>query len=146
MDKVQDTIPINVCQFSQRLALAALTEGESKGGDWVRTQVRTLQQNRDTVWEALGPTLQQRTVKTKGAFYFFVNFPEELDDFQVAKVLVEEYGVRVLPGSSFGAPHHLRISYGNLKSDQCKIAAARLKCGLETILSAPPEHVKVTRQ
>jgi aspartate/methionine/tyrosine aminotransferase len=43
MDKVQDTVPINACQISQRLALHALTNA---GPQWVAQMVATLQRNR----------------------------------------------------------------------------------------------------
>jgi len=43
MDKVQDTVPINTCQLSQRLALHALTHA---GQAWVASMVDTLEKNR----------------------------------------------------------------------------------------------------
>jgi hypothetical protein len=45
MDKVQDTVPINACQISQRLALRAVTQD---GPLWVADNVATLKQNRWT--------------------------------------------------------------------------------------------------
>jgi aspartate/methionine/tyrosine aminotransferase len=57
MDKVQDTVPINACQISQRLALHALT---SAGPQWVAQMVATLQRNR--LVPPLGPASPQKGV------------------------------------------------------------------------------------
>ncbi|MGV3465812.1 MAG: pyridoxal phosphate-dependent aminotransferase [Heyndrickxia sp.] len=58
-----------------------------------------------------------RCVKPQGAFYFFVNVHEaakitgyeSVDEF--AKGLLEEANVAVIPGSGFGAPNYIRLSY-----------------------------------
>jgi len=58
-----------------------------------------------------------RCVKSQGAFYFFVNALEaaeitgyeSVDEF--AKGLLEEANVAVIPGSGFGAPEYIRLSY-----------------------------------
>lgn len=58
-----------------------------------------------------------RCVKPQGAFYFFVNVLEaakitgyeSVDEF--AKGLLEEANVAVIPGSGFGAPDYIRLSY-----------------------------------
>ncbi len=53
-----------------------------------------------------------------GAFYAFPSFhgvledrPELSDDVALANWLLEEAGVSTVPGSAFGAPGHLRLSY-----------------------------------
>lgn len=56
-------------------------------------------------------------VKPKGAFYLFVNAKEaaklvglsSVDE--LAKALLDEVNVAVIPGSGFGAPDYLRLSY-----------------------------------
>lgn len=56
-------------------------------------------------------------IKPKGAFYLFVNAKEaaklvglgSVDE--LAKVLLDEVNVAVIPGSGFGAPDYLRLSY-----------------------------------
>ncbi len=53
-----------------------------------------------------------------GAFYAFPSFhgvietrPEIANDVELANWLLEEAGVSTVPGSAFGAPGHLRLSY-----------------------------------
>lgn len=53
--------------------------------------------------------------------------------------LIREHGVCVIPGSACGAPGWVRVAYANLSAEQCEMAAARLKAGLQQLLSM--EHV-----
>jgi aspartate aminotransferase len=53
-----------------------------------------------------------------GAFYAFPSFqgvlearPDLSSDVDLANWLLEEAGVSTVPGSAFGAPGHLRLSY-----------------------------------
>jgi aspartate aminotransferase len=53
----------------------------------------------------------------RGAFYLFPNIAEAMrmkgidDDVAFCEQLLESVGVAVVPGSAFGAPAHLRISF-----------------------------------
>lgn len=140
MDKVQDTVPINACQISQRLALHALTNA---GPQWVAQMVATLQRNRELAWDAVEPLRthherQGRTapgvVRTQGSLYVFAKLPEGVDDMAAIKYLSHQHKVCVLPGKGFGAPGHLRVSFGNLPPELCEQAALRLKQGLQDIV------------
>ena len=58
----------------------------------------------------------------EGAFYAFPSFagvieslPHLRDDVGLAAWLLEEAGVSTVPGSAFGAPGHLRLSYAASK-------------------------------
>ena len=52
-----------------------------------------------------------------GAFYFFADFSHYIrnkkfqDDNQLAMDILEKLNIILVPGSAFGAPNHLRISY-----------------------------------
>jgi aspartate aminotransferase len=60
-------------------------------------------------------------VKSQGGFYTVINCTEFLEkqniksSFDLAKEILEETGVAVVPGSDFGLPNGLRVSFTNLR-------------------------------
>jgi aspartate aminotransferase len=58
-----------------------------------------------------------------GAFYFFADFSHYIrlkkfaDDNQLAMDILEKLNIILVPGSAFGAPDHLRISYATSMQD-----------------------------
>lgn len=67
LTKVQDTVIINACQFSQALATECLRDHL----DYPAQHLVPLAENRRIVWDAVS-AVSKETVKTSGAFYFFV--------------------------------------------------------------------------
>ncbi|MCT2537354.1 pyridoxal phosphate-dependent aminotransferase [Aquibacillus koreensis] len=71
-------------------------------------------------------------VKPKGAFYLFPNVSEavKLNGFdnvdEWIKALLEEEKVALVPGSGFGSPNNVRLSYA-ISLDQLEEAAKRIK-------------------
>lgn len=124
MLKVQDTVAICASRLSQLTALGALRAGRA----WVDDQVRTLEDGRAAVLEALA-TLDER-IGGDGAMYVMGKLPDGVDDREFASSLVEHYGVAVIPGSFCGLPGWIRVCYSNLPPDDCKLAASRLKKGI----------------
>ena len=61
------------------------------------------------------------TVAPDGAFYVFPNFSRYVDrfpdDVALATWLLEEKLVASVPGSAFGAPGHLRMSFASERED-----------------------------
>ena len=73
-----------------------------------------------------------------GAFYAFPSFLgviERLDDIrddvELASWLLEEAGVATVPGTAFGAPGHLRLSYA-AALEQLQEAIRRISRALES--------------
>jgi len=58
--------------------------------------------------------------------YFFLK--------EVARTLVKEFGIAIIPGSFCGFPGWIRVCYSNLPPQDCLIAAKRLKNGIEIIM------------
>jgi katanin p60 ATPase-containing subunit A1 len=56
-------------------------------------------------------------------------------DEDVVAWLIREHGVCVIPGSACGMPGWVRVAYANLSPQQCEVAAARLKQGLQELLT-----------
>ena len=127
MLKVQDTIAICPARISQIAALASLGAGR----DWVAENVSTLDAGRNAILEALRPL--EKVMGGTGAMYVMAKIPDGLDDQDFANMLVEEYGVAVIPGSFCGFPGWIRVCYSNLPPDKCLDAASRLASGIKEI-------------
>lgn len=110
----------------------------------MKQKVETLKENRELVWNAIKhfPGLKkiervnkEGNIKSKGAFYFFVKLPDDVEDIRAVEYLAKEFGIFVIPCSSCGVQNHLRISYGNLSVEECKVASEKLQLGLTSIYS-----------
>jgi len=60
----------------------------------------------------------------------------ELEDMTLVTRLVKEFGVAVLPGSTFGInnPCTLRLSFGGLDAESVAVGVGRLVQGLKAII------------
>ena len=127
--QAQDSLPTHASTYAQRLAHAALTV---LGPDWVAEQVATLAAPRAALWEALTPLRAGREAPLTppaGAFYYLVPLPraDEAAEVEAVRALAEEFSLLTLPGSIFGAPGHLRVSYGAIAPDAVDGVATRLE-------------------
>ncbi|XP_027167921.1 aromatic aminotransferase ISS1 [Coffea eugenioides] len=129
--KVQDNIPICAPIISQKLALFSL----QMGPEWVTDQVKDLVKNRALVLQALSPLGEGAVRGGEGAIYLWAKLPEEYpDDFEVVRWLARKHRIVIIPGSSSGCPGYVRISYGGLAADGCRVASERLREGLEELV------------
>jgi aspartate/methionine/tyrosine aminotransferase len=135
MLKVQDTIPIAPSRISQVAAAGALSAGPA----WVREKVATLDVGRQAILEALSPL---PIMGGSGAMYVMAKLPSgavattgntPVDDVQIAREFVRDYGVAVIPGTFCGVPGWIRVCYANLPPEKCLEAAARLKAGIQAL-------------
>ena len=102
--------------FAQLAGVAAL-EGPQ---DAVTSMVAELRRRRDYLVPALNAIPGVRCIEPGGAFYAFPNVSElPLPADELADRLLDEAGVALLPGSSFGrhGADHLRISYASSLSN-----------------------------
>jgi aspartate aminotransferase len=121
--------------FVQRAGIAALTGPQ----DAVRAMVTELRRRRDDVVAALGAIPGVRSPRPSGAFYAFPDVSEiiaatGLTAPQLAKRLLEEHGVALLPGNGFGAAgaSSFRISFAGT-ADAVRNGLARIASGLAAI-------------
>lgn len=129
--KVQDNIPICAAIISQRLALYSLEVGP----EWVTEQVKDLIENREILIEALSALGEDSVKGGEGAIYLWAKLPDRyVDDFEVVRWLVNKHRVVVIPGVASGCPGYVRISFGGLRADDCRVAAGRLRRGLEELV------------
>lgn len=137
-ERVQSQTTSNASSISQYAALAALTGPQ----DELLTMGAEYDRRRQFIHAAVTSIPGIRCQMPKGAFYVFPNVSHyfgrsaggrtmnSCDD--LAKFLLDEERVAVVPGSSFGSKNHLRISYSCAISELEK-AAERLERGFRKL-------------
>ncbi|MFD1360536.1 pyridoxal phosphate-dependent aminotransferase [Lentibacillus salinarum] len=118
----------NPTSIAQYAALAAYRAYEQP----VEDMRRVFSERLDVLYELLNDIPGISCVKPKGAFYLFPNVQnavkqtgyDTVDDW--AKALLEEEKVALVPGTGFGAPENVRLSYA-VSMDALKEAAERIK-------------------
>ncbi|MFW6358072.1 MAG: pyridoxal phosphate-dependent aminotransferase [Chroococcales cyanobacterium] len=134
IQKIQDTILICPPVISQYAALGALEVGKS----YCKERIKAIASVRQTVLNSLNKLEGLCTIPpSKGAFYFFLKVNTHLNDFELAKRLIQEYKIAVIPGSTFGMTDgcYLRVAYGALQQETAATGIERLIKGLQIILT-----------
>ena len=132
MAKIQSQSTSNACSISQVAAQAAL-EGDQ---GFIQQMNAAFKQRHDFVVAALNDIKGIRCAPADGAFYCFFSVADAIaatpgvsDDVQFAAWLMEKAEVALVPGSAFGAPGYLRLSFAT-SMDNLKEAMRRLKAAL----------------
>ncbi len=113
MSTVQGQSTSNASSISQRAATVALNGDQS----CVATMNRAFQERHDYVFAALNAMPGISCRAGAGTFYAFADVTGAMralgiaDDNAFAEHLLVQGGVAVVPGSGFGAPGHIRISF-----------------------------------
>jgi aspartate aminotransferase len=119
MTKIQEHSTSNPCSISQKAAVAALSGSQ----ETVTAMVEEYRRRRDYFARRVDEIGNIPYALPDGAFYFFADFSHYIrrkgfqDDNQLAMDILEKLGIILVPGSSFGAPGHLRISYATSMQD-----------------------------
>jgi aspartate/methionine/tyrosine aminotransferase len=107
-----------VANVAQHAALAAL-----RGPQETVEEMRQAFNNRRKLMHALVSDIPGvRCVEPQGAFYVFPEVTETLkgrwaSTSELAEVILEQAGVALVPGESFGTPGYLRLSYAVGEAD-----------------------------
>ena len=116
-DTIQSQSTTNPTAVSQHAAIAALT------GPWapMETMRSAFEERRSIIIDGLNAIDRLSALEPEGAFYAFTNvkrlFGRKCDgrvletDLDVAKYFLEKARCAVVPGTAFGAPGYVRISY-----------------------------------
>ncbi len=138
MRKIQSQSTSNACSIAQAAAAAALN-GDQTSVSLMRDEFK---QRHDWITKALNDIPGVECKPCDGAFYVFPSFAEAIialpgieDDGAMAEWLLEHAQVAVVPGSPFGAPGHLRLSYA-AAMDVLQQAVTRIRDALEKNLPA----------
>ena len=128
MKKIQSQSTSNPCSISQAAATAALT-GDQQCIEEMNAQFRA---RHDRVVERLNELPGVRCLPSDGTFYAFPCFngvlerlPAVADDVALGEHLLERAQVALVPGSAFGSPGHMRLSYAT-GMDQLDAALDRI--------------------
>ena len=113
MTTIQGQSTSNASSISQKAAIAALNGDQS----CVANMNRAFKERHDYVVAALNTLPGVSCRPASGAFYAFADVSQAIaklrlkDDNAFAEYLINGVGVAVVPGSGFGAPGHMRISF-----------------------------------
>ncbi len=110
--------------FVQRAGFVALKRAE----EVTPRVVSHLRLCRDTLADALSGVDSIEFALPDGGMYLFLRLPEGMDDFQIAKRLVQEAGLGLAPGSAFAleAQGWLRWCFASKELDRLRLGAERL--------------------
>jgi aspartate aminotransferase len=129
MKNIQSQSTSNPCSISQAAAVEALNGPQ----ECVTEMVVAFKQRHDYLVEALNTIPGIECIKADGTFYAFPNFqaaidanPNTKDDIEMAEYILNEVGVALVPGSAFGAPGCMRLSFATSMEILVE-AIARLK-------------------
>lgn len=108
--RLQDHSTSNPSSISQKAALTALKDRRAK--IHIERMVKEFKKRRDYMIERLSKIKGFSPVAPKGAFYVFCNIEEtNLASTELAKTLLEEKLVAVIPGLGFGFDNYIRLSF-----------------------------------
>ena len=114
MKKVQSQSTSNPASISQVAAQEAL-EGDQS---CIQPMIKAFKERHDYVVSALNKIDGVTCLPADGTFYVFPRVQEVIDrldgvndDIELAEHLLDEAGVALVPGSAFGAPGYVRISF-----------------------------------
>lgn len=133
MASVQSHQTSNPNSIAQKAAYEALVGPQ----DSVNRMKEEFNKRRDYMYERISGIKHISALKPQGAFYLFVDIGETLNLSykgeivgtvgNLAKILIEDFNVAVIPCDDFGFPDHIRLSYA--------ISLEQIKKGLDRIES-----------
>jgi len=113
MTSLGTTSVTHACMISQHAGITAL----QLDGTWERSVVDALRERRDRLQAGLSTIPGVACGLPEGAIYLFPRVSDWMEahgvasDLELAALLRDQAGVKVLPGTPFGAPGHLRFSF-----------------------------------
>jgi aspartate aminotransferase len=134
MRKVQGQSTSCASSISQAAAVAALTGPQ----DCIEEMRLAFEERYRYIRDALNDIEGVECPECDGAFYAFPSFQAVIDrmagirdDVELATWLLDEAGVATVPGSAFGAPGHLRLSFAS-SMDELNDAIGRIRRALNS--------------
>jgi aspartate aminotransferase len=128
MKKIQSQSTSNPCTISQAAAVAALNGDQS----CVAEMCSAFKGRHDFIVNALNDIRGFSCHAADGTFYAFPDVTSAIrikgvrDDTELAALLLEEAEVAVVPGSAFGMPGYVRLSFA---SDSATLEEATRRIG-----------------
>ena len=113
MTSLQGQSTTNACTISQAAAREALAGDQS----CVRTMCTEFKRRHDAFFAGVRNLPGVRCLPAAGTFYLFPNVEAAMrtkraaTDVALCERLIDDAGIALVPGSAFGAPGHLRLSF-----------------------------------
>ena len=107
INKLQDHTTSNPTSISQAAALSALQAPPAT----VEVMRQEFRHRRDLMMSCLNRIPAISYIRPDGAFYIFCKVSKLGDASQLAKRILDEVSVAVIPGEGFGAPQYIRLSF-----------------------------------
>lgn len=136
--KLQGQVTSGACSIAQRASLTAITSDNS----FTQEMNEAFKRRRDLVLEGLDQIKGMKKYTPKGAFYLFPNIAYYFgkangsvtieDDQDLCFYLLDEANVALVPGSAFGSPENIRISYA-ASDGELNEALSRIKIALDKL-------------
>ena len=135
MKKIQSQSTSNPTSISQYASEAAINGNQ----DCVKEMVVEFKKRHDYMVKALYDISGIDCIPGDGTFYVFpsaqsiiTNSDKFKDDVEFAEYLLSEAGVAVVPGSAFGSPGNMRLSFAT-SMDVLEDAVNRIKRAIEAL-------------
>jgi len=132
MKKIQSQSTSNPASISQYAALAAITGDQS----CIKTMNKAFKERHDYIVSELNKIPGLKAIPSDGTFYTFPCIKEAIkksktfnDDIGFAEYLLTEAELAVIPGSAFGAPGYMRLSYAT-SMENLQEAVKRMKAAI----------------
>ena len=132
MKKIQSQSTSNPASISQAAAQAALDGDQACVGE----MVKAFKERHDWLVATLNKLPGVECLNGDGTFYVFPSFQGAIDadssvstDVEFAEKLLTDAGVALVPGSAFGCPGHMRLSFAT-SMDNLEKAVERLQKAL----------------
>lgn len=133
MKKIQSQSTSNPNSIAQAATIAALNGDQS----CIQTMTKAYKERHDYVVSELKKIPGVKVLPCDGTFYSFPNFEEIIErstlfknDIELAEYLLHDAGIALIPGSAFGAPGYLRISYAT-SMEKLEKAMSRLQNAIQ---------------
>jgi len=139
MGSVQSHQTSNPNSIAQKAAYEALVGPQ----DSVFAMNEEFNKRRDYMYDRINSMKLVSSLKPQGAFYLFVDVSEIFDKeyngekvkdvYNLARILIEDYNVAVIPCEDFGFADHIRLSYA-ISLEQIKKGLDRIESFVEKLL------------
>jgi aspartate/methionine/tyrosine aminotransferase len=136
MEKLMEHQVSGVAAVAQRAALAAITGPQ----DCVQQMLGEYERRRAVVHQGLNEIEGIRCLRPEATFYAFPNITQlGLSSWELAKYLVREHKVALVPGSVFGrnGEGYLRLSFA-ASEDALREGLSRIEAGAAALLGGDP--------
>ncbi|MGD9109078.1 MAG: pyridoxal phosphate-dependent aminotransferase [Gammaproteobacteria bacterium] len=136
MQKIQSQSTSCACSIAQVATETALTGDQT----CIKTMLQAFKQRHDYVFEVLSSIDGVEVTPSDGTFYTFPNMQAIIDnaediktDIELSDHLLTEAHIAITPGTAFGLPGSMRISYA-VDMDSLSNALNRLKLFIDQIM------------